>query len=1218
MGFGKRNIKFFGGRILKYTYTLSVVMAVALAFLFIVADIDSDSSGTSQVASETAGGIVLPDPVAAPSADEAQTGKANADKKAGSDGTLSISSTTSSPEVYSQVTLADGQQASVRWDGDTGIPAFLTGDIAAPASDSIEGAALAFLGVNGDLYRMSEPEKDLKAERSEQDDLGMSHLYFGQTYEGVPVFGSDVAVHFSAGGRIVAVNGRYVPDISLSTEPSITADDAARKALEALGVEAGQPEDEPAELVILTPGGGDAVLTWKVTLVADEPPLRMIYFINAQSGEVAGSYDDLEDVRNRNTYTASNGTSLPGTLLISEGGSSGDSVAQAAHNNTGTTYDYYYNTFGRDSFNGAGATLKTTVHYSSRYNNAFWNGSQMVYGDGDGSVFSPLGSSLDVVAHELTHAVTQYTAGLIYSYQSGALNESYSDVFGVMVDRDDWLLGDDVYTPATPGDALRSLSNPTQYGQPAHMNNYVNTSSDNGGVHTNSGIPNKAAYNIATAIGKDKMEKIWYRTLTMYLTSGSEFTDARDASVQAAEDLYGASSAEVTAVQNGFSAVGISGGQTSATTARIEIDHTYRGDLVVTLGVGDPAAPTWSTTVSNQQGGSADNLYTTVDIAGGVSYLPPSWQNRWFLKIYDAASYDVGQIKKFTITDNGTTYTATDVPVAVNDFQTSYSYIPTSDSTPPTVQSTSPASGAIGVYASSSVSAVFSEQISSATVTGSSFTLKRSQDGATVPAQLSYSSSTMTATLDPSADLNYSTAYDVTITTAVTDLAGNPLVQNKSWSFTTAPAPKYYYFTWYDMSSAGMRDWVVMGNPAGSASQAGFDVYVGSDRKNSSPVVATAGQTQPVTFPGTIGGPVKIAALEGSSKIISKRTLYGNSFEEMNAIDSDRLDSHYYFTWYDAKSSGAYNWVLVSNQGTSAVEADVYIAGQKMNASPYRIEAGSTVTPMYSGVMGGPVEVFAYEPGSPSVPRQVIASQRIIWNGSFKEIMGIPASELGSDYLFTWYDQKSSGATNWVLIGNPSPDKELVAEIWIGGQKMTNGVNGDEFFTIAAGESITPTFPTLRTGPVEVKGYDAATYNPASPGTPNMEFFTTQRSIFAGSFEEVAGYSTDRLSPVYHYSWYDQANYGSLDWVLISNPGSTEVKAEVWIAGARVGIVTVAPGASQAPSFNGVVNGPVEVRGYDSATYNPDSPGTPNRNVFSSQRVLWNGSFSENEGIVLQ
>ncbi|MDO8737313.1 MAG: M4 family metallopeptidase [Thermoleophilia bacterium] len=579
-------------------------------------------------------------------------------------------------------TLVESESTSIRWDAETGIPAFITGSITPPVTGSPTVEAVAFFDENKDLYRMTDPGAELSEQRQVVDEMGMVHLHMAQVYKGLPVFGTEMSVHFSPGNKIQTVNGRYVPGIDLSVDPAVTLDQAIDAALHDFGFPAAASTFEPPQLVIYSPDPNRPVLAWQITLANDNPPVRMVYFVGAKDGSIVDRYDALEDVKNRRTYTAGSGTTTPGTLLISEGGSSGDSVAQAAHNNIGSTYDYYSSTFGRDSFNNAGASLISTVHYGSSYNNAYWNGQQMVYGDGDGNVFGPLGNSLDVVAHELTHGVTQYTADLVYSYQSGALNESYSDVFGVMVDRDDWLLGEDVYTPNTPGDALRSVSNPAQYGQPDHMNSYVNTSSDNGGVHTNSGIPNKAAYNIATAIGKDKMEFIWYRTLTLYLNSGSQFVDARDASVQSAADLYGSGSPEVIAVQNGFAAVGIGSGQSSTQNARIEIDHTYRGDLIVTLGVGNPDSPSWSTVVSNRQGGSADNIYSTVDISGGSAYLSPSWQNRWFLKVYDAAGQDTGSIRTFSITDNGVTFTATDTPVAVNDLVTVYSFVPTQDDTP--------------------------------------------------------------------------------------------------------------------------------------------------------------------------------------------------------------------------------------------------------------------------------------------------------------------------------------------------------------------------------------------------------------------------------------------------------------------------------------------------------------------------------------------------------
>jgi len=1062
-------------------------------------------------------------------------------------------------------------------------------------------------------FQVSRGSLPLVAERQYGDELGMVHLQMAQVYRGIPVFGAELGVHYTADGKIGTVNGNYVPGISIPVEPAITADDAAEAAQSEIGFDAGPSTFEPTQLAVFAPGGSEPRLTWKVTLAADDPPTRMVYFVDAADGSIVSRYDALENARNRRTYTANSGSSTPGTLLISEGGSSSDSVAQTAHSNSGATYDYYYNTFRRDSFNNSGATITTTVHYGSSYNNAFWNGQQMVYGDGDGNVFSPLGNSLDVVAHELTHAVTQYTADLVYSYESGALNESYSDVFGAMVDRNDWLLGEDVYTPHTPGDALRSLSSPTTYGQPDHMNNYVNTSSDNGGVHTNSGIPNKAAYNIATIIGKEKMEQIWYRTLTVYFKSGSQFTDARDASVQAAADLYGSGSAEVTAVQNGFAAVGIGGGQTSNQTARIEISHTYRGDMVVTLGVGNPDAPAWSTVVSNRQGGSADNLYSTVDIAGASSWLPPSWQNRWFLKVYDAAGQDTGTITKFAITDNGTTYTATDAPVAVNDYETVYSFVPSTDDTPPAITSISPVNGASGYY-NSNVSAAFSEDMAAASFTTSNFILVRRDTGAPVSTTLTYDGDSRTATLDPSGSLQYSTTYDAVVTTAVTDMAGNHLQQNYAWSFTTAPAPKLYYFTWYDQQTLGMRDWVVMGNPAGGSGQVGFDVYIGNQKANALPLMVSPANATAVSFGGTAGGPIRVESLDGKQEIISKRTLYGDSFEEITAMEEERLDDTYFFTWYDAKSAGSRDWILIANPGASAVEADVYIGGQKMNTTPYRVEAGSFVAPEYAGVMGGPVVVVGYEPGSPTTPRNILVSQRVLWSGNFNEVMGIPASDLGSEYLFTWYDNQSSGAQDWVLVANPSSDRQLAAEIWIGGQKMTDSATGDQYFLVPPGDSVTPRFPGVMNGPVLVRGYDAATYNPDGQQNTAMTFFTTQRVLFGTSFGEMVGYGVSRLASSYHFSWYDQASAGSTNWVLVSNPTAVEVKAEVWIAGTKMTVLTIAPGATQTPAFPGVMSGPVEVRGYDSATYNPTSPGVPNRNIFTSQRVMWNGHFNEVEG----
>ncbi|ABS20868.1 M4 family metallopeptidase [Bacillus cytotoxicus] len=275
------------------------------------------------------------------------------------------------------------------------------------------------------------------------------------------------------------------------------------------------------------------------------------------------------------TYDAKNRSSLPGTLWADVDNAfhaKYDAAAVDAHYYAGVTYDYYKNTFNRNSINDAGAALKSTVHYGSNYNNAFWNGSQMVYGDGDGVTFTSLSGGIDVIGHELTHAVTEYSSNLIYQYESGALNEAISDIFGTLVEyydnrNPDWEIGEDIYTPGKAGDALRSMSDPTKYGDPDHYSKRYTGSGDNGGVHTNSGIINKAAYLLANGgthygvtvngIGKDKVGAIYYRANTQYFTQSTTFSQARAGLVQAAADLYGANSAEVTAVKQSYDAVGV-------------------------------------------------------------------------------------------------------------------------------------------------------------------------------------------------------------------------------------------------------------------------------------------------------------------------------------------------------------------------------------------------------------------------------------------------------------------------------------------------------------------------------------------------------------------------------------------------------------------------------------------------------------------------------------
>ena len=260
----------------------------------------------------------------------------------------------------------------------------------------------------------------------------------------------------------------------------------------------------------------------------------------------------------------------------------GDTAANEAYDGLGATYDFYKQEFSRNSIDGNGMRLDAFVHYGDGFNNAFWNGQVMVFGDGDQDLFVSFTKSLDVIGHELTHGVTENTAGLVYHKQPGALNESMSDVFGSLVKQwslkqdaasADWLIGAEVFTTGIQGDALRSMKAPgTAYDneligkdpQPANMQNYKNLPDnrfgDNGGVHINSGIPNHAFYLAAIEIGGNAWEAaghIWYETLTKNTGATAKFQDFADATVGVAGRLYGPSSSEQVAVREAWREVGI-------------------------------------------------------------------------------------------------------------------------------------------------------------------------------------------------------------------------------------------------------------------------------------------------------------------------------------------------------------------------------------------------------------------------------------------------------------------------------------------------------------------------------------------------------------------------------------------------------------------------------------------------------------------------------------
>ncbi len=337
----------------------------------------------------------------------------------------------------------------------------------------------------------------------------------------------------------------------------------------------------------------DSTVRGRRSVTVERPPRRPRAVVPPELAQRARPLDTgrraqvtatLPAAPERQIHDAENGTRLPGRLIRAEGADPVDDVAaNEAYDGLGATWDLFWEAYQRDSLDNKGLALVASVHFDVRYDNAFWDGAQMVFGDGDGVYFDGFTSSIDVIGHELTHGLTQFTAGLTYVGQSGALNESVSDVFGSLVkqrlrrqtaEQADWLIGEGIFTDRVSGVALRSLKEPgTAYDdpalgkdpQPAHMRDFLDLphdgEHDNGGVHSNSGIPNRAFYLAAAEIGGFAWEgagQVWFDAVTgRGVPKDVDFSGFAALTVQAATKRHGAASAVTRAVAAGWRGVGV-------------------------------------------------------------------------------------------------------------------------------------------------------------------------------------------------------------------------------------------------------------------------------------------------------------------------------------------------------------------------------------------------------------------------------------------------------------------------------------------------------------------------------------------------------------------------------------------------------------------------------------------------------------------------------------
>jgi Zn-dependent metalloprotease len=493
---------------------------------------------------------------------------------------------TAATDPLQQLIAETGHSWTARWRDDLHTPALLEGKTAPMATtpDDAARAGRDFLRRHGPLFSMT-ADDDVEATDADTDELGMTHARFAQRAGDWPVWGGELLLHFDGDGSLVRINGRWVPIPSLPAAPVKNADEARVLAVDA--ARTAYPAVDPtafttgAPKLYVYPMGDAIALAWRVQLdVADDTEAMVLEsFVDAVNGtllhsaEITAYLDGsgvgvlgdqqplvvakngasyiLEDTTRgmpaSRTYTANGTTRLPGTAVRSKDPTSWDvdgvapGAAVDAHAYVATTWDYFAKVHKRLGWDGKNKGVHATVHYGPRYDNAFFDGKQLVFGDGDGSDFSAFAGALDVVAHEFTHGVTYRTAKLGMEGENGALNEALSDIFGCFVEGN-WQMGEAIYHPSGHAAAMRDIAHPHLSNNPERMSEYVDSPADNGGVHVNSTIVSHAAYLMtegAHHLPAQLVQKIWYRALTRYLHSSANFADAADATLAAARDFGG-------------------------------------------------------------------------------------------------------------------------------------------------------------------------------------------------------------------------------------------------------------------------------------------------------------------------------------------------------------------------------------------------------------------------------------------------------------------------------------------------------------------------------------------------------------------------------------------------------------------------------------------------------------------------------------------------------
>jgi bacillolysin len=1083
--------------------------------------------------------------------------------------------------------------------------------------------ALALAERFGPEFGLKNPERDLSQMKIHDAENGRKSVRYQQYYQGIPVMGGELIVNTDENGDLYSMNGEVSTDLSLFTQPTIDPEQARQSALRAVAkwyqkttedFVASEPELWIYDESLLRSSTRPAELVWRMEVTPKDKgmPVRELVLVNTQRGSLSLHFNEIDTAwqshRNSSsfdsnpldpkvavdenlllvptlsvkTYTANSGPTLPGTLLCNQTDpncTAGDLHAKAAHKYAIGTFNLYATQFGRNSIDNNGMTITSTVHYCESiilcpFGNAFWSGTQMVYGDAYGF---PLAD--DVVAHELTHGVTQYESSLFYYYQSGAINESFSDLWGEYYDQTNglgtdtagvkWQIGEDISDLGT----IRNMSDPAAFGDPDKMSsaNYDESEEDNGGVHHNSGVNSKAVFlmvdggsfngKTVTALGWTKVVAIYYEVNTNLLSSGADYSDLYYALQQACSNLIGQkgiTSGNCTEVKDALDAVEMNGqpapnfntdapycdGDSSILTTFSDDLESGTGNWTFNNGayprwqIDSPDGPFAQSGLHSLYADDKPDLITDVNARLKSIVVP----NNAYLHFAQAYGFESG----FNFFDlNFYDYDGGVLEYSINN-------------------------GSSWVDAGSLID--FNGY------TGTIFT------GAGNPLS------------GRSAFVGSSHGY-ISTRLNLTSLAGKTV--SFRWRMGLDEATSAWGW-WVDNISVYTCNIILQPGAFNKTSPGNGDTGVGLSTTLSWGSSSSADYYQYCydiirdnQCNRTWSGP-----LTATSAVISNlgtNTTYYWQVRAVNAQGTTDANNH---TW------GSFTTTSTLPAGTAGIETFVSTTKQ----GKYSLENGQSLRESYTDVNNGPVKIVSTN----SIP--LISAERVIYrvnniSASFSEMMALADGQLDKIYWLPWYNNVDLDTQ--LRFGNVSNTPAEV-HVWIGGEEKTSGCtttpsNVPYPYILAAGASLRVSCPGVNNGPVKI--------------VSNVNIVAAERVIYnvnnlPTSFTEMMGLPNSQLDNTYWMPWYNNVD---LDTQLrFGNVSNSPAEVHVWIGTQEMTTgctstpsnvpypYVLAVGASLRVSCPGVNNGPVKI--------------VSNVNIVAAERVIYKvnnlpTSFTEMMGL---